>query len=89
MTPQAHDGTIGLVTLLCIGSFVFYLCGPLAVLGFLYLCVLAMLMGALWSAAFPMGKIVCIVALPPILLVYCLPKTLRHAVNALPAASAP
>ncbi|WP_167241625.1 hypothetical protein, partial [Massilia genomosp. 1] len=63
------------------------LSGPLAVLGFLYLCVLAMLIGALWTGPSPMGKIVCIVALPPILLVYCLPKTLRRAVNALPAAT--
>lgn len=87
LAPQPGDGMVGLAALLCIVAVVGYWTGLRGVLGFLLYYIVAQWVGWLWHRDAPLGKVVCVVAVPPILLVYCLPKSLRCAVKRLPSAS--
>ncbi|NHZ65304.1 hypothetical protein [Massilia genomosp. 1] len=83
--PRPADGMLGMVTVLCIAAVVLYWTGPHGVARVLCTWVLARFVSWLWHRDVGGGKMICVVAVPPVLLVYCLPKSLRRAVNALPS----
>lgn len=85
LVPQPSDGRIGLLALLCIAAAVSYWTGTGGVLRLLCAWGLARFVSWLWHRGVGFGKVMCVVAAPPVLLVYCLPKRLRRAVQALPS----
>jgi hypothetical protein len=87
LAPQPGDGMVGLAALLCIVAVVGYWTGLRGVFGLLAWYIVAQWVSWLWHRDAPLGKVVCVAAVPPILLVYCLPKRLRRAVDALPDAN--
>lgn len=88
LAPQPGDALLGLAVLLCGMALAGYWNGPKGVLGLLYICIVADMVSRLWHRDAPLGKLLCIVLVPPVLLVYCLPKQLRRALDGLPCATA-
>lgn len=85
LVPQPNDGRIGLLALACIAAAVCYWAGPGGVLRLLCAWMLARVVCWLWQRDAGFGKVICVVAVPAVLLVYCLPKRLGRAVQALPS----